>query len=223
MAMLTVAGRRDVPDLSPLFADFDSVILRRQLIEKGKPTRFEESCIRGLPYIEEQLGDYRFRIHPSTFFQPNSVQAERLYRLVADWVEGEVLLDLLCGGGAIGIFASDKVKRVIGIELQPGASENIELNGIVNMEAIVANLDQIELPAADCAILDPPRAGLGPHLIERLNESKIKKLIYVSCNPKSQARDIAKLSNYMVAKIQPFDQFPHTPHIENIALLESLC
>ncbi|MCH9610716.1 MAG: 23S rRNA (uracil-C(5))-methyltransferase RlmCD [Chlamydiales bacterium] len=215
MAVLTVAGHDPIPDFD---LDLDSVILRRQIIQKGVPTRFEEELISGTPYIEELLGDYRFRIYPSTFFQPNTVQAQRLYDKIAELVEGDTLLDLYCGTGSIGIFCSSLVKRVIGMEIVPGAQENIDLNGVQNMEVQIADVEkQEELPDADCVIVDPPRAGLGK-AVEKLQ--KFKRIIYVSCNPRSQARDIAKFDSHQVTFLQPVDQFPQTPHVENIALLE---
>ena len=217
MAVLTTSGEDVDFDL-----DLDSVIVRRQIAQKGVPTRFEQRVVRGNPYIEEQLEDFRFRIYPSTFFQPNTVQSEVIYGKIAEHVEGEVLLDLYCGTGSIGIFCSHLVKKVIGIEVVPGALENVELNGISNMEVKIGDVEKEPFPEADCVIVDPPRAGLGPKTIEKLIEGGFKKIIYVSCNPKSQARDIAKLTGYEISLLQPIDQFPHTPHVENIAVLTKI-
>ena len=217
MAVLTVANNAQIPHL-PL--ELDSVILRRQITQKKVPTRFEEEVIFGNPYIEEKLGKYRFRLYPSTFFQPNTLQAERLYSHIADLIEGKTLLDLYCGTGSIGIFCSSLVEKVIGIELVPGAEENVKLNGIGNMEVRVGDVERETLPEADCVIVDPPRAGLGPRMIEKLRG--FKKIIYVSCNPKSQARDIEALDSHKVIFLQPIDQFPQTAHIENIALLQRI-
>ena len=222
MAVLTIANDGSALGFAEAIGDFDSVILRRQFTQKGVPTRFEEEVLRGNPYIEESLGEYRFRIRPSTFFQPNSVQAEVLYNKIAELVEGETLLDLYCGTGSIGILCSKLVKRVIGLEIVPGAQENIDLNGIDNMEVRVGDCEKEPFPEADIVIVDPPRAGLGPKAIQKLLEGGFKKIVYVSCNPKSQARDIAKLEGYHLSWMQPLDQFPQTPHVENIALLELL-
>ena len=222
MAILTIAGDHEVPGFGEIVADLDSVILRRQITKKGVPTSFEEEVLSGNPYIEEELGSYRFRIRSSTFFQPNSIQAERLYNKIAELVEGETLLDLYCGTGSIGIFCSKLVKKVIGVEIVPGAQENIELNRIENMEVRIGDVEKEPFPEADCVIVDPPRAGLGPKAIQKLLQGKFKKIIYVSCNPKSQAKDIAQLEGYRLSLLQPVDQFPQTPHIENIALLELL-
>lgn len=217
MAVLTVNGTSEIPSLD---LDLDSVIIRRQFAQKGVPTRFEEEVIRGKPYIEEKLGELRFKLYSSTFFQPNTVQAERLYSIIADLVEGETLLDLYCGTGSIGLFCAHLVKRVIGLEIVPGAAENVELNGVADMEVRIGDAEKEPFPEADCVVVDPPRAGLGPKVIEKLR--KFKRIIYVSCNPKSQARDIERLDSHKIIFLQPVDQFPQTPHVENIALLERL-
>ncbi|MCP5469762.1 MAG: 23S rRNA (uracil(1939)-C(5))-methyltransferase RlmD [Chlamydiales bacterium] len=226
MAVLTISGfleHDQKQSLVETLSHLDSVILRRQVIQKKVPTRFEEEVLWGTPYILAELDKFLFRIRPDTFFQPNTAQAEVLYGLIRDEVEGEVLLDLYCGSGSIGIFCASKVKRVIGVEVVPGAEENIKLNGISNMEVQIGTVESLaeSLPHADTVVVDPPRAGLGPKVVKWLNEQKFKKVIYVSCNPKSQAKDIASLE-YSVESLQPVDQFPHTPHVENIALLTPL-
>lgn len=234
MAMLTVSGN---PDFAADVDDFaegveaDSVLVRKQIIQKKVPTRFEERLIRGKDHITEILyGDeakeFRFKIRPSSFFQPNSAQAELLYlrALELAQVEGS-LLDLYCGTGTIGMFASTRASSVVGIELSPqavaDARENLTQNQIKNMEvregdvgALLADL------SAETVIVDPPRAGLSKEAIAHLLTLRPKKLCYISCHPASQARDIQKLEGYRITAIQPVDQFPHTPHIENIVALE---
>ena len=211
----------------------DALILRRQIIRKKIPTRFEERVLRGRNHIHEKIHDaqmrpYLFRIRAASFFQPNTIQAETIYQKVmeyGDWKNSEHILDLYCGTGSLGIFASRHVERVHGIELINEAVEdaqvNLALNNVTNMEILEGDVaerlgDFSFHPTS--IIIDPPRAGLGPKTIACLHRLNAEKIIYVSCNPVTQAADCQALG-YAITHLQPIDQFPHTPHIENIALL----
>lgn len=192
-------------------------------------------CYYGKGYIEETLENFRFKISPKSFFQTNTYQAETLYRVARDFAGltgTEVLYDLYCGTGSIGIFCSDKAKEVIGIEVVEDAIEDAKENAALN------NLSHCKFYAGDVAdictdeffethgkpdviITDPPRAGMHEKLIQQLLKMRAPKVVYVSCNPATQARDLQLLDEaYKITKVQPVDMFPHTHHIENVVLLE---
>jgi len=241
MVLLTVSEApfepRDLKTFIEAVGNVDALILRRQIIKKKTPTRFEEILLKGKNHIHERLQDnsghfYTFRIRGASFFQPNTFQAEKLYQKAiacAELNKNESVLDLYCGTGSLGIFASRFTSKVLGIEIVPEAVEdarfNLETNAISNMEIIEGDvgeqLAKVSYPNA-IVFVDPPRAGLGPKTISHLLILQPKKIVYVSCNPVSQSADCAALLGYEVSTIQPFDQFPHTPHIENIALLNRI-
>ncbi len=169
---------------------------------------------------------------PIRFSRPIPLQAERLYSLIFEILnpqKDDCLLDLYCGAGAIGICASGLVSRVIGVELEPAAiraaSENAALNGIKNITFHTASVqdillhDSALLNDASCAIIDPPRAGLHPKALKKIAQLSLPRLIYVSCNPGTFARDASYLvqEGYKITRIAPVDMFPHTMHIELVA------
>ncbi|MFN4248075.1 MAG: 23S rRNA (uracil(1939)-C(5))-methyltransferase RlmD [Flavipsychrobacter sp.] len=195
----------------------------------------EVHTYHGKGYIEETLEDFKFKISPKSFFQTNTYQAENLYRFTRDFAGltgNETLYDLYCGTGSIGIFCSKGAQKVIGIEVVADAIEDAKLNAAAN------GLDHCLFYAGDVAdictdeffenhgrpdviITDPPRAGMHEKLIQQLLRIKAPKVVYVSCNPATQARDLQLLDTaYKVTRLQPVDMFPHTHHIENVALLE---
>ncbi len=195
----------------------------------------EVVCYNGKTHIEERLGRYRFKISPKSFFQTNTSQAEALYNVTKEFAGltgSEVLYDLYCGTGSIGIFCSDAAKKVIGIEVVEeavkDAYENAAMNGISHCSFFAGDVEKIctdkffeEHGRPDVIITDPPRAGMTEKLIHQLLRLRAPKVVYVSCNPATQARDLQLLDGaYKVTKLQPVDMFPHTHHIENVALLE---
>ncbi len=188
----------------------------------------------GKGHVLEKIGDFIFRIGPKSFFQTNTYQGEVLYQVAREFagLSGmETVYDLYCGTGSIGIFVSRQAKKVVGIELIAeaiaDAEENARLNNITNTSFFtgdVADICNDDFIAAqgrpDVVITDPPRAGMHEKLVKKLLEIRAPKIVYVSCNPATQARDLLLLSEkYRVEKIQPVDMFPHTHHIENVALL----
>lgn len=190
---------------------------------------------KGKGYIEETLEDYRFIISPKSFFQTNTYQAEALYRVTREFAGltgSEVLYDLYCGTGSIGIFCSKGAKKVIGIEVVEDAIEDAKKNAALNrlehclyFAGDVAQICTDEFFAQhgrpDVIITDPPRAGMHEKLVQQLLKMRAPKIVYVSCNPATQARDLQLLcTDYNVTRLQPVDMFPHTHHIENVALLE---
>lgn len=189
----------------------------------------------GKGYIEEVLENYRFNISPKSFFQTNTKQAEKLYKITRDFAEltgKEIVYDLYCGTGSIGIFVSKQAKKIIGVETVPEAIEdakiNAELNHITHAQFFAGDVikvcddDFFKIHGkADVIITDPPRAGMHEKLVNKLLEIEAPIIVYVSCNPATQARDLALLdAKYMVTKIQPVDMFPHTHHIENVVQLK---
>ncbi len=192
-------------------------------------------CYYGKPHIEEKLEDFRFKISPKSFFQTNSTQAETLYRITRDFAGltgNEVLYDLYCGTGSIGIFCSKGAKKVIGIELIEDAIkdayENAAMNGLEHCKFFAGDVADIctdeffaEHGKPDVIITDPPRAGMHEKLVQQILKMRAPRVVYVSCNPATQARDLQLLdAAYKIVKLQPVDMFPHTHHIENVALLE---
>ena len=189
----------------------------------------------GKGYIIEKLEDFEFKISPKSFFQTNTLQGEKLYRVTREYAEldgSQIVYDLYCGTGSIGIFLSKQAKKIIGVEAVPeaieDAKENAALNNISHSVFVAGDVIDICDDAffaangkPDVVITDPPRAGMHEKLIKKLLEIAAPTIVYVSCNPATQARDIALLDEkYMVTKIQPVDMFPHTHHIENVMQLK---
>lgn len=188
----------------------------------------------GKGFVMEKLGKWEFMISPKSFFQTNTQQAENLYSVAKDFAGltgEEIVYDLYCGTGSIGIFVSDKAKKIIGVEVIEDAIEdakkNAALNKIEHAHFFAGDVIKIcnddfftKHGKPDVVITDPPRAGMHEKLVNKLLEMESPKIVYVSCNTATQARDIALLSEkYDVIKVQAVDMFPHTHHIECVALL----
>lgn len=189
----------------------------------------------GVPYLEEKMEDLTFRVGPISFYQTNSKQAYKLYCIARDFAQltgSEVVYDLYTGTGTIANFVARKALKVVGIEyIEPAIEDakfNSELNNIDNTVfyagdmAKVLNRQFIQTNGhPDVIITDPPRAGMHPDVIKQLLEIEAQRIVYISCNPASQARDLASLEEkYIITKIQPVDMFPHTQHIENVVCME---
>jgi 23S rRNA (uracil1939-C5)-methyltransferase len=195
----------------------------------------EPRVFYGKGYVEEKLEDFTFKIGPKSFFQTNTYQGEALYRITREFAGltgSETVYDLYCGTGSIGIFVSRQAAKVVGIELISeaidDARENAAANGVNNATFFAGDVIDIcddaffaAHGAPDVIITDPPRAGMHEKLTAKLLEVAAPRIVYVSCNPATQARDLALLSEkYTVEKVQAVDMFPHTHHIENVALLQ---
>lgn len=189
----------------------------------------------GKGYIIEKLEDFSFKISPKSFFQTNTFQGEKLYDVTREFAEltgAQVVYDLYCGTGSIGIFVSKLAKKIIGVEAIEDAiadaKENAVLNGLGNATFFAGDVIHVCDDAffeangrPDVIITDPPRAGMHEKLVNKLLEIAAPTIVYVSCNPATQARDLAMLNEkYEVTKIQPVDMFPHTLHIENVVQLK---
>ncbi|MDF2158364.1 23S rRNA (uracil(1939)-C(5))-methyltransferase RlmD [Algoriphagus sp. CAU 1675] len=188
----------------------------------------------GLPYIEEEMEGLKFRVGPKSFYQTNSDQAYELYKVARDFADlqgDEVVYDLYTGTGTIANFVAKKAKEVIGVEYVEAAIEdaklNSQINGIDNTLFYAGDMKEIlneefisNHAAPDVIITDPPRAGMDEKVVQMLLRLEAPKIVYVSCNPATQARDVALLAEkYKVEKVQPVDMFPQTYHVENVVLL----
>lgn len=193
-----------------------------------------EKVIYGPGFIVDKIGEYTFKIHPNAFFQTNTAQAERLYEVARDFADvkaGDVVYDLYCGVGTLSLFMSKPAKHVVGIELVDVAVKNAKFNAqenvVENVSFIKGDMKEVfnqdivdEFGAPDVLITDPPRAGMHPDVVTRLCELKVPKIVYVSCNSSTMARDLKELSEvYDVLEVQPVDMFPQTYHIEAVANL----
>lgn len=218
------------------FTPADSIYITQQITQKGKKTEFHEHHIYGDKFLSEAMklengSILHFDIPPSSFFQPNTIQAEKLYSKVLSMssiTEKDTLYDLFCGTGTIGLFCAHRAKKIIGVDINPAAistaKANAEKNSINNAEFICGDCYRIvkELNhKPDITIVDPPRSGLGEKLCNHLMDIKSPIVTYVSCNPSTMARDLQILceKTYSLEEIQPIDMFPHTYHIETICKL----
>ena len=193
-------------------------------------------CYHGKKYITETIGQYHFRISAKSFFQTNSYQIEKLYNIVKKFANlsgSEIVYDLYCGTGSISIYLSSYAKKIIGIEVivdaVVAAKENAKANNINNTTFLQGDVKEIlkkrrllsQKP--DVIIVDPPRNGLDKLVVESIIKSNVTKIIYVSCNSATQARDLNILSEYYnLTKSQAIDMFPQTYHVENVVLLEKI-
>ncbi len=206
------------------------------LNEKKNDTIFDQEVFgwKGPEYIHEEMLGIKFRIGPKSFYQTNSIQALRLYEITRDFAGfkgDELVYDLYTGAGTIANFVAGKVKEVVGVEYVPSAIEDAKINSAINnitntkfyagdMKDVLSAEFVAEHGKPDVIITDPPRAGMHPDVVARLMEIEAEKIVYVSCNAATQARDLLVLKDkYDTVKIQPVDMFPHTQHVENVVLL----
>ncbi|MBT9311170.1 23S rRNA (uracil(1939)-C(5))-methyltransferase RlmD [Leptothoe kymatousa] len=196
----------------------------------------ETTCLAGQPYIEELFLGLRLRIQPNTFFQVNTLQAERLVQIVLDELNlqgNETVVDTYCGIGTLSLPIAQRVARCIGIELQAEAvaqaRHNAALNGLQNTEFFAGSVEELlqdisgqEARPIDAVVLDPPRKGCDRTVLDTLLEIAPARVVYMSCNPTTLARDLKILcaQDYRLQKVQPADFFPQTAHVECVAFLE---
>ena len=223
--------------LSDLFPQITTIV--HNINKKKAQIAFgdEERILFGPGYITEKLDDYIFQISANSFFQTNSVQAVNLYNKILEFGQfskNNIVYDLYCGTGSISIFISKLVNHVVGFELVTqaisDAHHNCQLNNIGNcsfeqgdLRELIKDTNHIisKYGKPDIIVVDPPRSGMHPSLPAKIIELSPEKIVYVSCNPATFARDLKLLcaDNYFLQKIQPVDMFPHTPHCEVVALL----
>ena len=205
--------------------------------QKGNDTINDLDLIlfKGNDHIFELMEDLKFKVGPKSFYQTNTEQAYHLYcvaRKFANLTGNELVYDLYTGTGTIANFVAHKAKKVIGIEYVPEAIEDAKVNSQVNnientlfyagdMKDILTNDFIAQHGRPDVIITDPPRAGMHPDVVNVILNAAPNRIVYVSCNPATQARDLQLMDDhYKVAAVQPVDMFPHTPHVENVVLLE---
>lgn len=189
---------------------------------------------KGKEYIEEEMEGLRFRVGPKSFYQTNSEQAYELYKVVRDFARlkgGELVYDLYTGTGTIANFVSRLARKVVGIEYVPEAIADAKINSAVNgientvffagdMKDVLTDSFIAEHGRPDVMIIDPPRAGMHQDVVDTVLRAEPDAIVYVSCNPATQARDLALLDiKYSVEAVQPVDMFPHTQHVENVVRL----
>ena len=218
------------------FPQITSVVNNITTRKAGVSTGEHQILLHGEETMLEKLGEYEFMISADSFFQTNTKQAERLYEIVLEeavLTGKEIVYDLFCGTGSISLFISKHAKMVYGFELAPSsiqdAMQNAARNNVKNTWFFPGDLKDIfnisqevkDLENPDVMIIDPPRAGLHPDTISSILNKAPQRIIYVSCNPATQARDVELLcrEEYKLFKLRPVDMFPHTPHVENIATL----
>lgn len=243
--MVNIVTFRDEPDtvnrlcseLQENFPEITTVI--NNVNDQLNPTavgRYEH-VLYGPGYITDKIGNHSFKIDANAFFQTNTKQAEKLYEVAKEYAalsDDELLYDLYCGVGTLTLYVSDQVKRAIGVELVDvaisNAKSNAKENSVSNTEFVLGDMkdtfnDQMlnKFGKPDCIITDPPRSGMHPDVVSRLGELAVPKLVYVSCNPSTMARDLKELKEYYrVEKVQPVDMFPQTYHIEAVARLTAI-
>ena len=196
----------------------------------------DQTCVlyKGDEAIYEEMEGLRFKIGPKSFYQTNTIQAYNLYKVAREFADlkgDEVVYDLYTGTGTIAQFVSRKARKVVGIEYVPEAIEDARLNarcnGIDNCTFYAGDMKDVLTPSfiarngvPDVMIVDPPRAGMHPDVVKVIMEAAPERIVYVSCNPASQARDLAAMSEkYEILAVQPVDMFPHTQHVENVCKL----
>jgi len=220
--------------LTQKFPEINSLYYVVNLKKNETFNDLDTSLFKGQAFVEERLNELSFKLGPKSFFQTNSQQTELLYNKALEMAAlngEEIVYDLYCGTGTITNFLAKKAKTVIGIEsikeAVDDAIENAKINGITNASFIVGDIKDVldesftaNHGRPDVIISDPPRAGMHKDVIAGIMQLAPNKIVYVSCNPATQARDLSILvKDYEISEIQPFDMFPHTHHLENIVSL----
>lgn len=220
---------KEVPQITTVVNNINS---RKAMVATGDV----EYADFGSGFIYDKIGDCTFRISANSFFQTNTFQAEHLYNVAknfAGFTGDEIVYDLYCGAGTITLFNASSVKQMYGFEVTPSSIEDAEinksLNNATNVEFFTADLYKSFLPAVESAgipkpdiiIADPPRSGMHENTVKDILALSPKKIVYISCNPTTQVRDVKEFVNngYTLKEVQPVDMFPHTFHIENVVLL----
>lgn len=201
------------------FNDLEKIKLCKEIISIYE----NDNLVYGDSFIMSSIGNIKYFINHKAFFQINSECCYHLYEEIKRNVLGDSLLDLYCGTGSIGIYASDVCKNVVGVEVNPEsvkcANKNIKINNIDNYEVILGDASVIS-DSFDTIVVDPPRSGLSREVISNINSMRAKRLIYVSCNPSTLKRDIELLINYELISVKGFNMFPCTKHVECLCVLD---
>lgn len=226
-----------VKDLIERFSNIKTIVKNINTKNTNVILGKENINLYGDGYIYDKLGDYTFKISPLSFYQINPIQTEKLYNLALEGAEltgKEIVFDLYCGIGTIGIYMAKHAKKVYGIEIVEqaieDAKENCKINNVTKAEyyagdtqELLTELIQNKNIKPDVIVVDPPRKGLDNTTVENILKIEPKKVVYISCNPATLTRDLGKLEEkYEIKSIQPLDMFPFTSHVETIALLVKL-
>ena len=224
-----------VRDLKNKFPNIKSIIKNINTKNTNVILGKENINLFGNGYITDVLGNYKFKISPMSFYQVNPVQAEKLYNLGVKYAEitkNDIVFDLYCGIGTISLCMSKYAKKVYGVEIVEeaieAAKENAKINNIENTEFIAGDVEKVlsnlidnKKVIPDIIMVDPPRRGLDNTSVENIKKVSPKKLVYISCNPATLMRDLAKLEDiYEIKNIKPVDMFPYTSHVECVTVLE---
>ena len=240
--VIIVTSKNDQKKLKPIIEELSKIKEIKSIINNVNSKKADVSysneryLLHGEDFITEKIGNYKFKISSDSFFQTNSKQTKKLYDIIkkeADLKGKEIIYDLYCGTGTIGIYLSKKAKKVYGFEIISSAVDdaiiNADNNNIKNTlffqgdikDVLIENQEIKTIEKPDISIVDPPRSGLHPKALKNILKLDQKKIIYISCNPSTQARDLKEIMNYgyKIKNIQPIDMFPHTPHIESVVTL----
>lgn len=240
--VVIVTSKNDQKKLEPIVKQLAKIKEIKSIINNVNSKKADVSysneryLLHGEDFITEKIGNYKFKISSDSFFQTNSKQTKKLYDIIkkeADLKGKEIIYDLYCGTGTIGIYLSKKAKKVYGFEIISSAVDdaiiNADNNNIKNAlffqgdikDVLIDNQEIKTIEKPDISIVDPPRSGLHPKALKNILKLDQKKIIYISCNPSTQARDLKEIMNYgyKIKNIQPIDMFPHTPHIESVVTL----
>jgi len=227
------------PVAEEIVSQFPEVVSIYQNINQGKSPHIlgrVDRLVRGKAVIQDNLGDFIFNISPQSFFQVNNLQAHVLYAKAFEYAQltgCETVIDAYCGIGTITLFMAQKAHKAIGIEIVEAAikdaEENARINGVKNTEFIIGKAEEWlpqwvgEGGRADVIVVDPPRKGCAPETLEAIVEAKPERVVYVSCNPATLARDLKYLvaQGYKVQEVQPVDMFPQTAHVECVILMQN--
>ncbi|MDP3683220.1 MAG: 23S rRNA (uracil(1939)-C(5))-methyltransferase RlmD, partial [Ignavibacteria bacterium] len=221
--------KKEIPSVTSII---NNISKKKALVALGD----YEKVFHGNGIIHDSIGGFKFRISANSFFQTNTLQAGNLYQTALDFAGlsgNEIVYDLYCGAGTISIFVSKFAKEIYGFEVVPSAIADAEvnkkLNRIENVKFFLADLynsfieviESQNIPKPDVIIADPPRNGMHKNTVADILQLSPKKIVYVSCNPTTQVRDIKLFceAGYKLIKVKPVDMFPHTFHIENVVLL----
>ena len=243
--MIVVQFFEDLPEKRELLLEYISnsfqevTSLQYIVNEKGNDSIYDQEVIlfRGRDHIVEEMEGLKFKVNAKSFYQTNSEQAQVLYKIGRDFAGltgEEVVYDLYTGTGTIAQFVAKKAKKVIGVEAVPeaieDARENAKINGIDNVSFFTGDMAKIftqefisEQGKPDVIITDPPRDGMHKKVVEQILAVSPKKIVYISCNSATQARDLSLMKDqYQVIKTQAVDMFPQTHHVENVVLLKRI-
>ena len=245
MVVVQFGGDAQHADQEPIITDllnhisttFPDLTSLQYVINPKKNDTFHDLEVQlhsGISYLTERMGELQFRISAQSFYQTNSEQAQRLYEVAREMAQltgEEYVYDLYSGTGTIANFIAERARKVVGLEYVrtavADARVNSEINNIENTQFVAGDIKDLLQPALiakhgrpDVVITDPPRTGMHPDVVKQLVAMASPRLVYISCNPATQARDVALLAEkYDLVRMQPVDMFPHTHHVENVALL----